>query len=223
MTNPYNMEASPNYQNQVFPQPQKKTNNPPVLGMMTLGAVGGGTVGYFKHRYPVSADGVVADTFAKNVFEANLKNNVPEKNKKFFKELNAVLNKIDKIKNVEDYKKLLKQNKNLIEEQYKGISFETTLNSLTPDNLKTNKTALKEALQKIMDYEMVKTKNAIKLGWNSDSKKFVKTEAFKDDKLFDIIKKTKSNHQWKKALKYGGITAGVLGALTIGYKIVTGK
>lgn len=223
MTNAYNMEAFPNYQNQAFPQPQRQSNGPSAFGMMTLGAIGGGTVGYLKNRYPVSSDGVVSDTFAKNVFDANLKKNAPEENKKFFKELNNILNKIDKVKTTEDYKKLLKDNKNVIEEQCKGISLETTLETLTPDNLKNSKKSLKEILQKIMDFEITKTKNAIKLGWDSETKKFVKTEAFKDDKLFEIIKKTKSNHQWKKALKYGGITAGIMGALTIGYKMLTSK
>ena len=220
MSNAYNMSAYPNYQNNAFPQQQKQSNAPSTFGMMTLGALGGGTVGYLKNRYPVSSDGVVSDTFAKNVFEANIKKNAPEESKKFFKELNNILDKIDKVKTTEDYKKLLKDNKSVIEEQCKGISLETTLDTLNPDNLKNSKKSLKEILQKIKDFELTKTKNAIKLGWDSETKKFVKTEAFKDDKLFEIIKKTKSNHQWKKALKYGGITAGVMGALTLGYKML---
>ena len=51
-----------------------------------------------------------------------------------------------------------------------------------------------------MDFELLKTKNAVKLGWNSESKKFIKSSEFKDAKLFEIIKNTKSNMQWKKAL-----------------------
>ena len=223
MTNAYNMEAFPNYQNQAFPQPQKKNNGPSTFGMMTLGAVGGGTVGYFKNRYPVASDGTVADSFAKKVFETNLKKNGTEESKTFFKELNNILNKIDKVRTTEDFKKLLKDNKSIIEEQSKGISLDMTLSSLNPDNLKTSKASLKETLQKILDFEITKTKNAVRLGWDSDAKKFVKSEAFKDEKLFNIIKKTKSNHQWKKALKYGGITAGVMGALTLGYKMFTSK
>ena len=74
-----------------------------------------------------------------------------------------------------------------------------------------------------MDFELLKTKNAVKLGWNSESKKFIKSSEFKDAKLFDIIKNTKSNMQWKKALKYGGITAGVMGALTVGDKMLANK
>lgn len=49
-----------------------------------------------------------------------------------------------------------------------------------------------------MDFELLKIKNAVKLGWNSESKKFIKSSEFKDAKLFDIIKNTKSNMQWKK-------------------------
>ena len=43
------------------------------------------------------------------------------------------------------------------------------------------------------------------------------------NKLFEVIKGTKNSMQWKKALKYGGISAGVMGALTIAYKMLTSK
>ena len=42
-----------------------------------------------------------------------------------------------------------------------------------------------------------------------------------DSKIFEAVKSTKSSNAWKKALKYGGITAGVLGALTLVYNIMT--
>lgn len=46
----------------------RNNSGPSTLGMMTLGAVGGGAVGYFKNRYPIGKDGAVADSFAREVF-----------------------------------------------------------------------------------------------------------------------------------------------------------
>jgi len=214
MTNSYaNMYPQGGY------QPVRNNSGPSTLGMMTLGAVGGGAVGYFKNRYPIGKDGAVADSFAREVFDKNLNKNV----KKYFKQLKEVLNKIDKVKTPEEYRKLINANKYIIEEQCKAISSETLLDAVNTTNIKTSKEALKKSLEGIMDFELLKTKNAVKLGWNSESKKFIKSSEFKDAKLFDIIKNTKSNMQWKKALKYGGITAGVMGALTVGYKMLANK
>lgn len=225
MTNPYAMNGYPEAYPQVYPQnyPQSKSNGPSVLGMATLGAIGGGSVGYFKNRFPVGKDGSVSDTFAKEVFEKNLKKNASKETKAYFTQLKTVLDKIDKIKSPEEFKKLLTSNKKIIEDQCKGISAETLLDAVNSTNLKSSKESLKKSLEAIMNFEILKTQNAIKLGWNSEKKKFIKTSEFKDGKLFDIIKGTKNNIQWKKALKYGGITAGVMGALTLGYKMLTPK
>ena len=210
MTNSYaNMYPQGGY------QPVRNNSGPSTLGMMTLGAVGGGAVGYFKNRYPIGKDGAVADK--------NLNKNCSSDVKKYFKQLKEVLNKIDKVKTPEEYRKLINANKYIIEEQCKAISSETLLDAVNTTNIKTSKEALKKSLEGIMDFELLKTKNAVKLGWNSESKKFIKSSEFKDAKLFDIIKNTKSNMQWKKALKYGGITAGVMGALTVGYKMLANK
>lgn len=112
--------------------------------------------------------------------------------------MKEVLNKIDKVKTPEEYRKLINANKYIIEEQCKAISSETLLDAVNTTNIKTSKEALKKSLEGIMDFELLKTKNAVKLGWNSESKKFIKSSEFKDAKLFDIIKNTKSNMQWKK-------------------------
>lgn len=223
MANSYAMNAGNMYSQGGGYQPVRKNSGPSVFGMMTLGAVGGGAVGYFKNRYPIGKDGAVADSFAREVFDKNLNKNCSSDVKKYFKQLKEVLNKIDKVKTPEEYRKLINANKYIIEEQCKAISSETLLDAVNTTNIKTSKEALKKSLEGIMDFELLKTKNAVKLGWNSESKKFIKSSEFKDAKLFDIIKNTKSNMQWKKALKYGGITAGVMGALTVGYKMLANK
>lgn len=201
-----------------YPQ---KSSGVSTVGMIGVGAVGGGAVGYFKNRYPVSKSGVVSDTFAKEVFDKNLKKNAPSEVKIYFKQLKELLKKIDKVKSPEEFRNLINSNKDIIETQCRVISSETLLDAVNTTNLKTSKNSLKKTLEAIMDFELLKTKNAIRFGWNSETKKFVKTPEFKDGKLFDIIKNTKSSNQWKKALKYGGIAAGVMGALSIGYKMLS--
>lgn len=226
MTSPYAMNSYQGYPSQqayLSPNPiypQQNSSGISTFGAMTAGGIVGGGVGYLKNRHPISSDGVVSDSFAKDVFNKNLKKNSSKSTQKYFKQLNNVLKKINKVDSPEEFKKLINANKDLMENQYKGISTETFLNSVNSNNLNTSKASLKESLGAIMDFELVKTKNAVRLGWNSESKKFVKTPEFKDKKLFDIIKSTKSSNQWKKALKYGGITAGIMGALTVGYKML---
>ena len=224
MTNPYSMNG---YQGQMYPQqvysPQGQSNSggPSTVGMAALGGVTGGSVGYFKYRYPVGSDGQVSDTFTKEVFNKNLKKNTSTSSVNYFKQLQNVLKKIDKTKTPENFKKLINENKEIIDAQCRGISINSLLDGINTTNLESSKMALKESLEAIMNFELVKTKNVIRMGWNNESKKFVKTPEFKDKKLFNIIKNTKTSNQWKKALKYGGTTAGIMGALTIGYKMFT--
>ena len=222
MTNPYDMNS---YQGQMYPQQayssQRQGNGGvSTVGMMAVGGVAGGSVGYLKNRYPIGSDGQVSDSFTREVFDKNLKKNTSSEAQNYFKQLKTVLKKIDKVKSPEDFKKLIKENKDIIDDQCKGISTGTLLDGVNSTNLQSSKTSLKESLEAIMNFELVKTKNAIRLGWNSESKKFIKTPEFKDGKLFNIIKNTKSSNQWKKALKYGGVTAGIMGALTVGYKML---
>ena len=222
MTNPYSIN---NYQGQMYPQQtysmqSQNKSGVSTVGIMALGGVVGGGIGYFKNRYPIGSDGAVSDTFAREVFDKNLKKNTSSSAQNYFKQLKTVLKKIDKVKSPEDFKKLIKANKDIIDDQCKGISTNTLLDGVNSTNLRASKMSLKESLEAIMNFELVKTKNAIRLGWNSESKKFVKTPEFKDGKLFKIIQSTKSSNQWNKALKYGGITAGIMGALTVGYKML---
>ena len=190
MANSYAMNAGNMYSQGGGYQPVRKNSGPSVFGMMTLGALGGGTAGYFRNRYPVGKDGVVSDSFAREVFDKNLNKNTSSDVKKYFKQLKEVLKKIDKVKTPEEFRKLINANKYIIDEQCKGISSETLLDAVNTTNIKTSKEALKKSLEGIMDFELLKTKNAVKLGWNSESKKFIKSSEFKDAKLFDIIKNT---------------------------------
>ena len=97
---------------------------------------------------------MVADSFAREVFDKNLNKNCSSDVKKYFKQLKEVLNKIDKVKTPEEYRKLINANKYIIEEQCKAISSETLLDAVNTTNIKTSKEALKKSLEGIMDFEM---------------------------------------------------------------------
>ena len=90
MTNPYYMNS---YQGQVYPQQaynsqvQGNGGGVSTVGMMALGGVAGGSVGYLKNRYPIGSDGQVSDTFAREVFNKNLKKNTSSEVQNYFKQL----------------------------------------------------------------------------------------------------------------------------------------
>ena len=246
MVNSYNMNAYPqNMQQQVMPNQDfsqqnmmnnqiyqqnsysnmnfrpKTPNGPSTLGMMTLGALGGGTVGYFVNRHPVK-DGVVSDNFAKNAFKKYIDKNLSSDSKKFFKESDNILKKIDKVKNTGEFKKLMNKNKTVTNVPVNGIPLKTILDTVNPENLSSKKSTLKNGLQSWLDFNISNMKDTIKYCWDSENKKFVKPDNM-DSKIFDAIKSTNTTNKWKKAGKYAAITAGILGALTIGYKIIASK
>lgn len=226
MTNPYAMGGV--YPNQgVYPQDyspiyQKKSNGLPVLGIATVGGLGAGVVGYMKNRLPVSKDGVVSDSFARAAFDKHIDKNLSNDGKEFFKQVKNIMDKIDSIKTPEQLKKLLKENKAISESKLNGFSLDTLLETVNADNIKSKKETLKKSIQAIDDYNIENMKEAIKACWDSDSKKFVKPDSMKEN-LFNIIKKTNKTDAWKKALKYGGITAAITGGLAILYNIFTNK
>ena len=133
------------------------------------------------------------------------------------KELKSLIG-LDKVKDVEGMKKLLNANKKVFEGC--GISLGTYLSSLTPDNIKESKKVLQEQIEKENMTNYQTFKNLTEKCWNKEKKCFTKPDGV-EQKIFDVIKNTKTKGQWKKALKYGGVTAGVMGALTLGYKMMT--
>lgn len=221
MVNAYNTgyPQQAGYYNQNMELSVPKKSGAGTLGVMLLGGVGGGTVGYLKSRHDIK-NGKFSDTFAKQAFEKHVKKNLSSEGKKYFKEINNILKKIDKINSPEKFKKLLKNSKLLNNNLFGGISLDTILNTVNKDNLSSKKKALKNALEANLNYNVSNMKDTIQACWNKEKKAFEKPEGVKKE-IFDIIKKTKVKGQWKKALKYGGITAGVFGALSIGYKMMT--
>lgn len=220
MTNPYNMNAyAPQLQNAYYNatglQPQKSSGLP-VVGLATLGFLGGGTAGYLKNRYPVSKDGTVSDTFAKNAFENHVNKNYTKEKKQMHQQVKKFLDKANDLKTVEDFKKFLKANSELSEACAKGINTTTEefINSMTSSNFSNTKNALKDMFNKQNSFNIEQFKSFTQSCWDKEAKKFVKTDGISDN-IFKVIKNTTANSQWKSALKYGGITAGVTGLLAI--------
>ena len=222
MTSSYNAAG---YQQTGYPQyynhpQQQKNGGASVFGAAALGFAGGSAIGAYKFRYPVK-DGVVSDSFAKNALDKLIDKGYALEDKKFFKQMRNVMKKVDKIKKPEKFKKLLNKNPEVCQRIYNTVSTETVCDTLTRENLGGKKKVLKEALEAQKNNSLVSMKDAIKACWSEEEKKFIKPDNFKDSKVFKVIKGTKSRVQFKKALKYGGITAGILGALTLVYKIFT--
>ena len=227
MANPYNMQMG--YQS--YPQQaqyQQAGNNKsiaaPALAMATLGALTGGTIGYIKSKNPISQNGEVSDSFARQAFENHAAKNFSNKEKTMYKQFKELGAKLDKVKDTENLKQLLEKNKEAIKKicEETKCNYEEFVSSITSKNWKATKKALKERLNMSNNLKYQQFKNFAEKCWDEKGKCFTKPEGFSKE-IFDVIKNTKTSKQWKKALKYGGITAGVLGALTIGYRMAVSQ
>lgn len=224
MVNSYGMNTYPqmNY-NQGFnqniqPQQNRSSGFGSVIGTAVVGGAVGGAIGYLKNRHPVDKNGVASDSFAKQAFENHVSKNMSSDGKEFFKQLKTVTKGLEKVKDVEGMKKLLNDNKKVF--AVSEMSLDTYLSSLTPDNIQESKKVLQEQIEKRNMTNYQTFKNLTEKCWNKEKKCFTKPDEV-EQKIFDVIKNTKTKGQWKKALKYGGVTAGVMGALTLGYKMMT--
>ena len=224
MVNSYGMNTYPqmNY-NQGFnqniqPQQNRSSGFGSVIGTAVVGGAVGGAIGYLKNRHPVDKNGVASDSFAKQAFENHVSKNMSSDGKEFFKQLKTVTKGLEKVKDVEGMKKLLNDNKKVF--AVSGMSLDTYLSSLTPDNIQESKKVLQEQIEKRNMTNYQTFKNLTEKCWNKEKKCFTKPDEV-EQKIFYVIKNTKTKGQWKKALKYVGVTAGVMGALTLGYKMMT--
>ena len=214
MQAPYN---NPQYSYQM---PQKPNTGAPVLGLMTVGALGGGTVGYLRNRTMISDDGKINDSFAKKVYENISK--IDSNDNKTYKQCCAIADKIDKVKNKLELKKLFDKNKDGAEALFQGKKekVEKFLETVTSDNIKATKEKIKQGINAINDMYIQSSKNIITKCWDKDLKEFVKPDKM-DSRIFDAVKNTKTTQAWKKACKYGGITAIILGGAAIAYNFIT--
>lgn len=225
MTSQYSMGAYPqeNFLNQTYVQQAKQNNSSPsVFGTAACGFIGGSLAGAYKYRHPI-VDGVVSDTFAKEALNKVIKKGYALDDKKLFKQLHNVSKKIKHLNSPKKFKKLLKNNPEFCKRVYNTVPAETIAETVTKDNLKGKVEVLKNLLEAEKNNQTVNMKDTALACWNEEKKKFIKPDGFKNDKLFNVIKNTSTTVQLKKSLKYGGITAGILGGLTLIYKILTNR
>ena len=225
MTYPYNTGAftQESYQNQNYNvRMQKENKGPSVFPAVAAGFLTGGAIGYYTNRYPVK-NGVVSDTFASEAFNKYIDKGYAVEDKKFFKQMRRVLKKINSIKKPEKFKKLINKNPEVAKKVYNSVSVDEMNETLTKGNVKEKAKALKNALEGYRNVGVVNMKHAAQEYWDEAQKKFVKPEKTKNIKTYKALIATKNSIQWQKALKYGGITAGILGALTIGYRMLLAR
>ena len=198
---------------------QKKSNSAPVFGMMTVGALGGGTVGYLMSQRTFNSDGKARDSYVKTVSDNLLK--LDNKTKELQEQISNILKKIDSIKDSAELKKLLDKNKEAAKLICNRIysSVDDIVKIVNSENIKATKEAIKNGLKSSNELMRQYAKNIAEKCWDKDTKSFVKPDNIKQ-KIFDVVKNTKTQNQWKKAIKYGGITACVFGALTLAYKMM---
>ena len=231
MTNPYIMgQAYPknNFYNKNFYQ--SDFNSQPsifstVIGAGSVGFAGGAItsagIDLYKNRKPVN-NGQVSDSFAKNVMNKIIDKEYSVKGKEFFKQKSELLKKLDKIKSPEEFTKLMTKYKKYASSLCDGISLDSMCKTVTKDNLKGKISALKSRIESSFEPELRNIKDIIKLCWNKEDKKFVKPNVV-EKRLFEAIKDTRNSVQWKKMLKYGGITAGIFGGVTLVYSMLMNK
>ena len=242
MANPYSLQLpyqgrdAQMYQQQVSPQMNQNNmylypqiydyaEQPSLIGnAFKAAAVGFGVgslvttgVDYFKTRKPVK-NGETTETFAKKVLDRIINKDYVTKGKDFFKQKINVLKNIDCANTPEKFTKLMKKNKQFCSTLCDGISLDTMCKTVTQDNIKGKISALKRRVEASFDNELRNIKDTVKLCWDSENKKFIKPASV-DDKLFKIIKNTKNSINWSKVLKFGGITAGVFGILSLGLNL----
>lgn len=228
MSNPYDMGQyynQNNYQNYYNNYQNRPSVLGTALGAATLGFAGGAVISagtdFIRNRKPVK-NGEVNENFAKQVLDKIIKKGYTFKNKDFFNQKTALLNKLKKIKSPEEFSKLMKKYKTYASTLCESISLDSMCKTVTKDNIKGKISSLKKRIEASLESEIKNIKDVINLCWDKENKKFVKPKEV-DNKIFKVIKNTKNSIDWKKMLKYGGIGAGIFGGLTLGYAAFLNK
>ena len=207
MTYSYSVVNPAGYQD--LSQTRKKSSLPYLAGGFIAGGAIGAYSGYKKNS--ITDKNGIKDSFAKKVQE-NIVNAKGETEKKIYAQSQEIVKKINKIKTAEDLKKFFESNKDAINDMCKKLNQtpQEFLQTITNDNLKANKTTIKNWFEAELNNKLQSTKNKIQFCWDKESKKFVKSEAIKDD-FFKAIINTRKKIRTVSVLKYTAI-AGAIGA-----------
>ena len=188
----------------------------PIIGGVVAGSAIGGTVGFFRKNNPVTANGEVSDSFVKKAFEKHINKNLSDDLKQAYKQKQEFLNKLIKLKDIEKFKNLLKENSAILNLEKIGIKTSDFFKSINSENFKNLKNITQNFLEADIKNHYQFFKQYISACWDSTKKKFVKPE-FVDDKIFKVIKNTSNGNKWKSGLKYGAAGGAIIGTLIAGY------
>lgn len=223
MSYSFNTEQYPqsNYYQNYLTNYNQSSVTASVVKSAAIGFAGGAAVSagidFIRNRRPV-LNGEVNDNFAKQVMDKIINKGYTFKNKDFFNKKSEFFNKLKKVSSPEEFTKLMKKYKSYASTLCDGISLDSMCKMVNKDNLKGKVSALLKRIEASFEPEIRNIKDTVNLCWDKENKKFVKPKEV-EQKLFKIIKNTKNNIQWKKMLKYGGITAGIFGAITLGFSV----
>lgn len=220
----YPQEMTGVYYSEQYPQRKRGSG---ILGTAIGGAVVGAgasaTVTAFQNPY-INKKGEVNDEFVKRVCENTLKN-ASEETKKYYEQNKNILKNIDKVKTVDDLKKLLKENdfffnKHLSEINHsseKELFKEEYLKGITENSLKDYKEHFKLLTSNKETEALSHHRIEIERCWDKEAKKFVQAEGVGDN-IFKSIQSSKTGMKLKNVskslLKGAGIGCGI--ALILG-------
>lgn len=198
-----------------------RVNTPSSIPAGMLGVIVGAPAGLIAARKnPHFKNGTASDTFVKTAYDKYV-NKFPDKGKEGYDQTNEVLKKIDKIKNTDELKTLLSNNKKAADEISTALNSTTDefLSNITDKSLSKNKKTIKEKLKAANTTRFQEMENYINSCWDAGKKKLVKPDNMDDD-LFKVIKKTNKRVRAKAKAKYAGIAAAIGGVVAfVAHKI----
>lgn len=173
-------------------------------GAAVVGAGAGAAAGYLTK--PFLKDGAPTDSFVKKMNEYML-DFLDEDAKKSYNEACENLKKIDNVKNADELKDFIRNNK-----QECGV-VDTLLEQIDEKGFEQSKKELKKGIQTVLDARDKMAKKAFEWSWDSNKGSFVRNAENVTEEGFNAVKKAARSIQGKYAMMYAAIGAGVLGTV----------
>lgn len=175
-------------------------------GAALVGAGTGAAAGYLTK--PFLKDGAPTDSFVKKMNEYMV-DSLDEDAKKSYNEACENLKKMDNVKNVDELKDFIRNNKTV---QECGV-VDALLGEIDKKGFEQSKKELKEGIQIVLDERDKMAKKAFEWSWDSNNKSFVRNAENLTEEGFNAVKKAARSIQGKYAMMYAAIGAGVLGTV----------
>ena len=175
-----------------------------------VGAAAGALVS-LKHNPIIDKAGEISSEYVVKTYEKYLENSKDEV-KKAYEQSIELIKKIDNAKSPDELRNLLKTYPDAVDFIAKDLKKtpDKFLKNINRWNLGRNKKTLKNRLKSANELRYQDIKNQIQACWDSEAKKFVKSENVSDS-VYEALKNVKNSAKakaaGKKALVVGGIAA----------------